>query len=114
MKRRFCIWMVVFIVVLLFNGCGDGKKEETTSEENLYGQWEKTEGRAEFSSVEFFDDGTYTTESPNLKGDFSITGNRIKFEGYLVEDVVETFEVKDNELHFLYDDGQIKCTFVKQ
>lgn len=67
-----------------------------------------------FSTVEFFDDGTYTSDRPNLKGNFSITGNRIKFEGYLVEDVVETYEIDDGELHFLHDNGSVKCTFIKQ
>lgn len=114
MKKQFGIWMMIIVMACLLMGCGEGKNEEILSEEKLYGQWEWTEGRTEFSSLEFFDDGTYTSSSPNLKGNFSITGNRIKFEGYLVNDVVETFEVVDDELHFLYDSGEVRCTFVKQ
>lgn len=105
--------MAVFMLTCLLAGCG-GKAPEVSVEEQLYGQWERVDGRADFSSVEFFDDGTYTSDSPNLQGNFSVTGNRIKFAGYLVSDVVETFEVEGDELHFLYDDGEVRCTFVRQ
>ena len=135
MKKQLSIWMMIIVMACLFVGCGNKKTEEAlfellenrllenrlsentaeiSPEKELCGQWKHVEGDTKFSTIEFFDDGTYTSSHPNLKGNFSITDNRIKLEGYLVEDVVETFEVVGDELHFLYDSGGIKCTFIKQ
>lgn len=99
--------------------CCSSNSDEKTGKEALYGQWKKTDGSMKyatshtFKEIEFFDDGTYISDHANMKCSYSVTEDRLKLEGYLVEDMTTSFEVKDGELHFLKD-GDVRVTFKKK
>lgn len=63
----------------------------------LVGRWTKTEGRG-FSYLEFFSDGTYTSDKANYEGNYSIDGDRLKLSGILAEAKTYTFKIKGDIL----------------
>ena len=97
MKKLVSLFLIVIICISL-SACA-------TPEEKLVGRWERvSENRNVFASyLEFFSDGTYTSSSANHQGSFSISGNRIMFQGILVASKTFTYEIKGNKLT-LYTD----------
>lgn len=104
-KRINCF---IFTIILLFStalcGCAN-------SEKKILGQWEYVDGGRTFGDLEFFSDGTYTSDSVNYDGKYSIDGNRIKLTGVLVSAKVYTFEIKGDTLNLMYDDGDVYATY---
>ncbi|MBR5565305.1 MAG: hypothetical protein IKW08_03965 [Roseburia sp.] len=90
---------MLLIIVSVFCGCQSMKGK-------IAGRWEKIEGSG-LSTLEFFSNGTYTSDSPNYSGSYSIDGNRIRLEGILVETKVYTFEVDGNSLSLENDSGTL-------
>ncbi len=83
-----------------------------SSSDSLSGRWRKTDGTAEFSYIEFFSDGTYTTNDANYEGDYSIDGDRIRLSGVLVSPLAYTYQVSGDTLTFLSGD-RVLATFEK-
>lgn len=83
------------ILIFLFSRCGGAP---------LVGQWEATGdnvmylGYMPIKELEFFSDGTYTSNSPNYSGNYSIEGNRLKLSGILVSPETLSFKVRGNIL----------------
>ena len=82
------ICCIVFVLVL--GGCSSTPK-------SLSGRY-VSEGHTNFSYIEFFSDGKYTSSSSNYEGDYSIDGNRIRLEGILVDSKLYYFKAKGNTL----------------
>lgn len=105
--RATSLFMALIMCVLLLVACG-------SSSGKLVGRWSKTDGGTSINSLEFFSDGTYTSDYPNYYGSYSVDGNRIRLSGVLIEDMTMSFEVKDDTLTFYRDDGErVLMTFEK-
>ena len=88
MKKWIVLLLVLTMVLLLFS-CG------ATPQEKLIGRWTLvSENRNVFTKyLEFYNDGTYASYHPNYNGDFSITNDRIKFDGILVSPLTYSYEI---------------------
>ena len=93
---------VLLILTMLLSLCACG----ATPEEKLIGQWRRvSENRNIFASyLEFFDNGTYNG------GNFTITGNRIRFQKNWGEILVFDYELKGDKLT-LYEGGSIYAVY---
>lgn len=87
--------MAIAVVVMLFTACGTTK---------IVGHWQSVGGSGE---IEFFSDGTYTSDDVNYQGDYSVDGNRIKLQGILVPDIVREFKVSGDTLTIYDDSGAV-------
>ena len=96
-KRAFCLLIVSLLCLLLLCSCGSGKNA-------LVGKWEKSGGSSSsaFWYLYFYSDGTYTSGGSNYKGTYSVDGKNLRLEGFLVDDVNATFEIKGNTLYLDY------------
>lgn len=100
--------MVAVTVVLSFSACGK------TAEEKLSGRWEIDEdSSAQLSSLEFFEDGKYTSNHPNYEGDYSVDDDRLYLEGVLVDAKTYTFDVKGDKLTLYTDSGLVEAVYNK-
>lgn len=106
MKKTVKICFVVLLISSIFAGCGK------TPQQELAGYWEKTEGKG-FSYIEFFEDGKYVSSHTNYEGDFSISGDRIRLEGILVDSKTYTYSVSGNMLTFYDNDGDVYAEYEK-
>lgn len=84
------------LIVSMLCGCSSTPK-------SLSGRYEKVDG-GEFSYIEFFSDGKYTSSHPNYEGNYSIDGNRIRLEGVLVDSRIYYFRVNGDTLEFSYSE----------
>lgn len=89
--------VLAVVMAAAFIGCGSSKSK-------IVGKWNRTEGWG-FEYLEFFSDGTYTSNSSNYEGDYSIDGDRLKLSGFMAEAKVYTFKIKGNTLS-LYESGR--------
>ena len=100
------ISVVLFVTILV--GCGSESPSDL-----IVGQWivpgeEDNAGTtSELVALEFFSDGTYTSNRSNYSGGYSIDGDRIKLDGVLAEPLTFTFELNEDTLTFYYDDGEV-------
>ena len=101
-RKKYYILMLALTLAIAFTfyGCSN-------SQNKLVGRWEKIEGYGILDSLEFFSDGTYTSNQPNYEGAYSIEGDRIKLSGILMEAMVYTFEIKNNTLNLIKDNGDV-------
>lgn len=110
---KVSVIICVLIVVVLFTNLPERISDiietyETKSAvSNIIGQWERNEGKG-IQELEFFSDGTYTSDHPNYNGNYSIDGNRLKLAGILVDPLVYSFEITNNELILTPNDGEIR------
>lgn len=81
---------LVAALLITLAACGSGSSK-------IVGRWTKTEGSG-FSYLEFFSDGTYTSNKVNYEGNYSIDGDRLKLSGILVEAKTYTFKIKGDTL----------------
>ena len=96
--KNFKIMIIVILVVMALTACDNSKK--------IVGQW-VTVGGTYFKRIEFFSDGTYSSNKSNYKGNYSIEKNRIKLEGYLMDDKIYNFEIDGDKL-ILYKGDSIE------
>lgn len=96
MKKVFAIAVSVVLCVAMLCSCG--KKN------SIVGQWERASDSktSTFRYLYFYDDGTYSSGHSNYKGTYSISGNNIRLEGFLVDDVNAKFEVNGDTLTLEY------------
>lgn len=104
-KQLALILALTLIVAATFCGC-------QSKENKIVGRWNKIDG-GQFTYLEFFSDGTYTSSHVNYSGNYSIDGDRIKLTGILVEAKVYTLEFEGNTMKLLYDNGTVYATFEK-
>lgn len=96
--------LLFFVVILgLLSACG-------SSASSLAGEWKAEKlrlpaGHAGISEIEFFSDGTYTSDHPNYCGSYSVDKNRIRLSGDLVDDATFTFDIKGKTLTFYTELG---------
>jgi len=103
--RRIVSVVLVFIMVCL-SGCGGSSR--------LIGRWELVDedgSSAPFEELEIFKDNTYSSNDDNYNGAYSISDDRIKFAGILMEPIACSYEVEGDML-LLYDDDS-EWEFVK-
>ena len=81
--------------------------ENKSTVSSMLGRWERNEGKG-IQKLEFFNDGTYTSDHPNYNGNYSINGHRLKLSGILVDPLVYSFEIENNELILTPDSGEIR------
>ena len=107
LKKILTSILSVIILVALLTGCGSKSPSDL-----IVGRWiipgEEDNIRTTFSLValEFFSDGTYTSNLSNYSGNYSIDGDSIKLAGILVEPLTVTFELDENTLTFYSDNGE--------
>lgn len=78
------------------------------AKKKLQGRWElANDASAPFDELELFSNGEYSSDDSNYNGQYSVDGDRIKFEGILVSPVVCTFSISDNTLTLVYDEDDI-------
>lgn len=110
MKRKTAALAILILTVstiLFLTACGN-------SSSKIIGQWEiqNTEGvHSPFKILEFFSDGTYASDDPNYNGNYSIDGNRIKFDGILVNPLTCSFTVNSKVLTLTSQDKTLE--FIK-
>ena len=79
-RKSLAIIIVAVVCAIMLSACG-GKQ-------SIVGHWEQTGGSSSrFSYFYFYSDGTYSSGGSNYKGSYSIDGNNIRLEGFLVDDV---------------------------
>ena len=90
MKNKAKVILVLIVMVLsLLTICSCGKKN------SIVGHWVATDLQsAKINEIYFYSDGTYSSSRSNYHGSYSIDGDRLRLEGFLVEDINATFEVK--------------------
>lgn len=97
-KTVTTITSIILIAVLCITAlCACGSPQDA-----LAGRWTKTDGGIMFSNVEFFKDGTYSSDHANYDGAYSIEGDRIKFTGVLVDPVTLSYKIDGDKLFFYY------------
>lgn len=75
---------------------------------NLLGQWElANDVSAPFDELELFSDNTYISDDSNYNGEYSVDGDRIRFDGILVSPIDCTYKVDKNTLVITYDDDDV-------
>ena len=75
---------------------------------NLLGQWELTnDTSAPFDELELFSDNTYASDDSNYNGQYSVDGDRIRFEGILVSPINCTYKADKNTLIITYEDDEV-------
>ena len=89
--------IVCLVVVVLLSKFGGS---------NIVGRWESVED-AFFDELEFFSDGTYTSDHSNYFGSYSIEGNRLRLSGVLFKDRIYTFELRGNKLTLVYENEYV-------
>lgn len=105
---------ILSVVLLLASLAGCGSKSPS---DLIVGQWEIPEEvenagtTSKLVQLEFFSDGTYTSNRSNYSGDYSIDGDRIKLNGVLAEPLTFTFGLEEDTLTFYYDDGGVKYEY---
>lgn len=111
MKKIKMLLVVSLILVLgLLTACGSATS-------GLVGRWEATDvgiyaGARRLSRLEFFSDGTYTSNSPNFSGSYSVENSRMRLSGILFQDLSVSFKVSGNQLTLSDDDGEYEYSKV--
>ena len=111
-KCLICVLSIMLLGALLA-GCGSKSPADL-----IIGQWlipgeeDHAESTIELVELEFFSDGTYTSNTANYAGTYSIDEDRIKLNGILVEPLTYTFEVDEDSLTF-YEDGEVVDEYKK-
>lgn len=93
-SKTVLVLTLVIAMLITLAACSSGGS-------NIVGRWTKTGGSG-FSYLEFFSDGTYTSDHPNYKSNYSIDGDRLKLSGVLVEDRTYTFKIEGDTLSLYY------------
>lgn len=110
---KLIIAICVLISIVLFSNLPERMTDIIETFENkstvssMLGRWERNEGKG-IQKLEFFNDGTYTSDHPNYNGNYSINGHRLKLSGILVDPLVYSFEIENNELILTPDSGEIR------
>lgn len=97
MKKNILIFIVILTTISILTACGSPASK-------LIGQWER-DGDYAVTKLEFFDDGTYTSDHSNYNGNYTINDNRLKITGILVEPETFDFEIKNNTLVLYNEKG---------
>ena len=105
---KYTVLIYALLLTFLLNACGSKSPSDL-----IVGQWivpgeeDRAGTTSQLVALEFFSDGTYTSNRSNYSGGYSIDGDRIKLDGVLAESLTFTFELDDDTLTFYYDDGEI-------
>ncbi len=99
MRKRSIIISIIccILFISILSGCSN------STPKSLSGRYER-EGNADFSYIEFFSDGKYTSSKSNYEGDYSIDGNRLRLEGILVSSRTYYFKVSGDILMLSSDE----------
>lgn len=89
-----------------------------SNSDSIVGRWKSEEGyiRGDYGyldDLEFFEDGTYTSDDCNYSGNCSISSDRIKLQGLLAGTITYTFKVDKDTLTFYDNDGELIATYKK-
>ncbi len=108
--KKFKLFIALGVSVGLLCGCG-------SSSSSLVGRWEAVDDGVEvdygdLDELEFFSDGTYSSDLDNYSGGYSVDGNRIKLSGIIASAYTFSFEVSGNTLT-MYDDNGNEFTYNK-
>lgn len=107
-KSIFIIGLIICILFIsVLSGCG------SSTPKSLSGRYEG-EGGTDFSYLEFFSDGKYTSSHSNYEGNYSIEGNRIRLEGILVKSRTYYFKASGNTLMLSSDEDFEYCDIYKK
>lgn len=79
----------------------------------LTGKWKGGNLEHGINELEFFSDGTYTSNHPNYEGSYSVDNNRIRLTGVLMESLTYTIEINNDTIKFYSDSGRQIATFTK-
>ena len=101
--RKINFVVVLCMVICMLCCCNSSKTM-------LSGKWEAVDNgvRVDGTSLvelEFFSDGTYTSNSSNYEGNYSIDGDRIRLSGILVSSCTFKFNISKGSLTLYYDNG---------
>lgn len=102
LRRLSLVVAAILLICIALPGC-------KSAEDQIVGYWKKVDG-GPFRYLEFFSDGTYDSSSANYEGSYSISGDRLKLTGILVESKTYSFEIKDDKLYF-YRGGSLYATY---
>lgn len=106
--KRVLFFGISICIFFVGSACGG------SLESKLVGRWRLPEEEtAYFRSLEFFSNGTYTSSRENYEGNYSVDGDRIKLQGFLVESKTYTFKVNNSELTLINSKGEEICVYEK-
>ena len=108
--KKIRIIAVVMLIVALLAACG--------SKSSLVGRWEAVDDGVEvdygdLDELEFFSDGTYTSDSDNYSGSYSVDGNRLRISGVIASSYSFDFKVSGNSLIIHDDENDRDCEYTK-
>lgn len=109
-KRRGKLIPIVVLCVVICAGAAAALAFgfNLGSGNDLLGQWElATDVSAPFDELELFSDNTYASDDSNYNGQYSVDGERIRFEGILVSPIDCTYKVDKNTLVITYEDDDV-------
>lgn len=111
---KACSFALTLMLILgCLSACGGTGGKGKSQEELIVGRWvvDSKNGYSHMlKSLEFFGDGTYVSSHTNYEGSYSISNNRLRLQGILVDSITETFKVDENTLTF-YDGENIDCVY---
>ena len=92
--RIIVVVVCLVVVIVLLSRCGGSP---------IVGRWEVVENglRVDYGvirNLEFFGDGTYTSDHSNYFGSYSIEGNRLRISGVLASQKTFSFKIRGNSL----------------
>lgn len=102
-KKLFKIATLLIMLVMtaaVLSSCGSSNK--------LVGRWENAH-----KEIEFFSDGTYSSDDPNGSGSYSIDNNRLKLERLLEPARTYKYEVSGNTLKLYNNAGEVMYEYQK-
>ena len=97
-KSISAILLIIALCLTALCACGSPQKA-------LSGRWESTNGSIGFNTLEFFEDGTYTSSHANYNGSYSVDGDRIKLNGVLASPMTFTYKLDGDTLTLYYVGG---------
>ena len=110
--KKIELFVLISLVAALLTACGGSGSLGSfgSSEDSLVGRWEAVDDGVEvdygdLDELEFFSDGTYSSDSSNYSGGYSVDGDRIKLSGIIASAYSFSFEVSGNTLTMYDNDG---------
>lgn len=99
--KKIKLFLAMLISVMMLVSCGGSK---------VVGKWENTTTHATW---EFFKDGKFTVED-DVDGEYSVDGNRIRFDHPYDGSFTADFEINGNTMILRDDNGNVLAEFRKE
>lgn len=115
-RKFISVVLTLLILCLSVTGCS----QSNDPKDLLVGEWESVTwqlyiiGPKSMSTIEFFSDGTYTSNAADCHGRYTIDNNRIKLEATYGEPLVCSFSTDGKTIIFTIDNDEHEYKYTKK